>query len=70
MTEDKGIRDEKPKRHEIEQDDPTITRRVQPHGAQVIRGRDEGAEAELVRPGVRALLREFSHVAALNQRGE
>jgi hypothetical protein len=28
MTDDKGIRDEKPKRDETEQDDPTITRRV------------------------------------------
>ena len=33
MTEDKGIRDEKPERDEIEQDDPTITRRVKPHDA-------------------------------------
>src|SRR5690348_11237426 len=33
MTEDKGIRDEKNERDEIEQDDPTITRRVKPLGA-------------------------------------
>lgn len=33
MTEDKGIRDEKPERDEIEQDDPTVTRRVRPHAA-------------------------------------
>jgi Bacterial conjugation TrbI-like protein len=32
MTEDKGIRDEKNERDEIEQDDPTITRRVKPLG--------------------------------------
>ena len=32
MTEDKGIRDEKPEQDEIEQDDPTVTRRVKPHG--------------------------------------
>ena len=33
MTEDKGIRDEKNERDEIEQDDPIITRRVKPLGA-------------------------------------
>src|SRR6266536_1972047 len=33
MTEDKGIRDEKNQRDEIEQDDPTMTRRVKPLGA-------------------------------------
>src|SRR5262245_37518660 len=33
MTEDKAIRDEKHERDEIEQDDPTITRRVTQHGA-------------------------------------
>src|SRR5689334_2389732 len=33
MTEDKGIRDEKNQRDEIEQDDPTIARRVKPLGA-------------------------------------
>ena len=38
MTDDKGIRDEKPEREETEQDDPTVTKRVsRPDG-----GSDEG----------------------------
>src|ERR1700757_4959471 len=41
MTEDKGIRDEKNERDEIEQDDPTITRRVKPLAASA-----EGSEPE------------------------